>query len=328
MTYPNKLFARYESLSLSAARSARALARNSVIHVLLPVSNRVVERLFSHGTGSSSTKGTDMTHCDYFVATFAYSERVHARLPVLYFICGIEEDAKPVTLYGARARKGNHGSVGVWDDGRVLVVATGSDADGVARAIRTVDVEGRSIARLDLQATLPYAGADELIQKLEPSGRYQAVRYHAVNRRGHTLYVGAPSSAARLRVYNKTAEAGIVAPDGSELVRYELQCRDKYADAAYRALLAGAEDEYFMHWLRKMLRDTDVLNRVSAMLRTGEYDYSVQTATVDDEWIKRRKLWFETTVAPALRKLLAVEPDYIDVVQSLLKGTLDVDGGF
>ena len=268
-----------------------------------------------------------MTHCDYFVATFACSEQVHARLPVLYYICGIDEGAQNAILYGARARRGKHGAVGVWDDGRVLVVSTGADADGVARAIRSIDVEGRSIARLDLQATLPYAGADELIQSLEPSGRYQALRYHAVNRRGHTLYVGAPTSNARLRVYNKTAEAGISAPDGSELVRYEMQFRDKYADAGYRALLAGAEDEYMMHWLRKMLRNADVLNRVSAMLSVGEYDYSTQTAIADDEWIKRRKVWIETTVVPALRKLLVVEPEYLHVVQSLLSEPLDMEGG-
>lgn len=269
-----------------------------------------------------------MAHCDYFVATFAHSERVHARLPVLYYICGVDDEAKHVTLYGARARKGKHGAVGVWDNGMVLVVSTGADADGVARAIRTVDVDSRSIARLDLQATLPYAGADEIIQTLEPSGRYQALRFHPVGRRGHTLYVGAPSSNARLRVYNKTAEANITAPDGLELVRYEVQLRNKYADAAYRSMLAGAENEYFMHWLRKMLRNADVLNRVSAMLGDREYDYSAQAPVADDEWIKRRKLWFETTVAPALRRLLSVEPEYLDVVQSMLEKPPDAERGF
>lgn len=264
-----------------------------------------------------------MTRCDYFVATWGGVD-VDRLLPFLYWVAGIDASSEDTVLYGARSKRGKNATVGVWNNGMILLAATGQASHDVALAVRSIAVEQRSVARMDLEATLPYAGADEHIKTLKPSGRYNATRYESVNGRGVTLYVGAPSSAARLRVYNKTAESGESHPSGDELVRYEIQTRDKYADAAYRALCTGAEDEYLMMWLRKMLVAPDVLNVLSGRIRNGEC-VTLEDDPPDAGWIGRRKRWIETCVVPALRKLLAVDPSYLDVVQSLLTKPLHVE---
>lgn len=187
-------------------------------------------------------------------------------------------------------------------------------------------MEDRSVARLDVQATIEVEGADEFINDLKHSGRYQATRVQTLGKRGATLYVGAPSSAARLRVYNKTAESGIVAPGGGELLRFEIQTRDKYADAGYRALSAGVQDDFLLHWARKMLASPEHVNILSGRLAAG-MDLSMPVLTQDDAWADRRKRWVERSVVPALRKLLAVEPEYLDVVVELLARPRDVVTG-
>lgn len=264
--------------------------------------------------------------CDYLVATFAPGDDTEARLPFFYWICGIDEQSKKTIHYGANALVGREGIVGQWNDGRVLIVATGVHAQGVALALRATLPDNRSVARLDLQITIPRTGADEWIAGIEPAKRYKAIRITPANGRGATLYIGAPSSAARLRIYNKSEESGIYANDGSELARVELQVRDKYADAAYRAMLSGAEDEYLMHWLRKMITSADLLNNLSGLL-SQSVDVTPLLQKADDGWINRRKAWFERCVVPSIRRLLAVDPDYLHVVQSMLTEPLDVGNG-
>ena len=263
-----------------------------------------------------------MTRCDFFVATWNGTD-AERLLPFLYFVSGVDENSDDCVLYGARGKRGKFGTAGVWNNGMVLLAASGAASHDVALSVRSIDVEHRSIARLDLQITLPYAGADEQIAALKPSRRYKAVRYESLGARGVTLYVGAPSSAARLRVYNKTAESGDRAPNGDELVRYEIQTRDKYADAAYRALITGAEDEYLLHWIRKMIDAPNAINILSGRIRAGE-GVTLWEDYPEANWIERRKRWVEQCVIPALRKLLATDPDYLDVVYSRLKEPLNV----
>ena len=264
-----------------------------------------------------------MTQCDFIVATFAPDETRESLLPYLYFVGGVDDSSPKCTLYGSRARKGLYATVGEWDNGMLLISASGGVAHEVALSIRTVAVERRSIARLDLQATVEVAGADEWINALKHSTRYQATRVQTLGGRGATLYVGAPSSSARLRVYNKSAESGIPAPDGGELLRVEVQTRDRYADAAYRALLSGAESDFLLHWVRKMIASPEHVNRLAGMLASGA-TINVKELAQDEQWIDRRKRWVERSVVPALRRLLAVEPEYLDVVVQLLQQPLDV----
>ncbi|MQK95074.1 replication initiation factor domain-containing protein [Escherichia coli] len=264
-----------------------------------------------------------MTQCDFIVATFTPDESRESVLPFLYFVGGVDEGSPKCTLYGSRARKGLYATVGEWDNGMLLISASGGVAHEVALSIRTVASERRSIARLDLQATIEVVGADEWINALKHNSRYQATRVQTLGGRGATLYVGAPSSDARLRVYNKTAESGIPAPDGGELLRVEVQTRDRYADAAYRALISGAEDDFLLHWTRKMIASPEHVNKLAGLLASGA-TIKMQELLQDEQWIERRKRWIERSVVPAIRRLLAVEPSYLDVMVSLLQQPLDV----
>lgn len=264
-----------------------------------------------------------MTQCDFIVATFTPDEARESVLPFLYFVGGVDEGSPKCTLYGARARKGMYATVGEWDNGMLLISASGGVAHEVALSIRTVAAERRSIARLDLQATIEVSGADEWINALKHNPRYQATRVQTLGGRGATLYVGAPSSAARLRVYNKTAESGIPAPDGGELLRVEVQTRDKYADAAYRALMSGAEDDFLLHWVRKMIASPEHVNKLAGLLASGA-TINIRELQQDEQWIDRRKRWVERSVVPALRRLLVADPSYLDIVVQLLQRPQDV----
>ena len=87
--------------------------------------------------------------------------------------------------------------------------ASGSWAHAIARKLdRLLPVEGRSVARIDVQATLAVHDADAIIRTTVPNRRYKGTLIQTVFGKGATLYVGAPSSDARLRLYNKSAESG------------------------------------------------------------------------------------------------------------------------
>ena len=264
-----------------------------------------------------------MAQCDFIVATFAPDESRESLLPYLYWIGGVDEGSPKCVLYGARARRGANATVGEWDNGMLLVSASGGVAHEVALAIRTVAVERRSVARMDIQATIQVEGADEWVNSLKHNNRYQATRVQTLGGRGATLYVGAPSSSARLRVYNKTAESGIPAPNGGELLRVEVQTRDKYADAAYRALTSGAQDDFLLHWTRKMIASSEHVNRLAGLLASGA-EITMKELLQDEQWVDRRKRWVERSVVPALRRLLAVEPEYLHVVLQLLQQPQDI----
>ncbi|WP_414651185.1 replication initiation factor domain-containing protein, partial [Escherichia coli] len=87
---------------------------------------------------------------------------------------------------------------------------------------------------------------------LEPASRYSARRIIPLNSEGSTLYVGSPSSDLMCRVYNKTAEASLPAPDGRDLIRVEYLLRDKYADKAWMRARDGEIDGVWLSLTRRM----------------------------------------------------------------------------
>lgn len=91
-----------------------------------------------------------MTRCDFFVATWNGTD-AERLLPFLYFVSGVNEESPDVMLYGARGKRGRFGTAGVWNNGMILLAASGAASHDVALSVRSIDVEHRSIARLDLQ---------------------------------------------------------------------------------------------------------------------------------------------------------------------------------
>ncbi|MQJ93205.1 replication initiation factor domain-containing protein [Escherichia coli] len=257
-----------------------------------------------------------MASLDYLVATFDRNAHVEAREPN---ILASLAQGKPVALYGYKGMTRNNITYEVSMDGkRSMVAGTGANAHDAATMLQGLRAEGLSIARLDVQETVVVDNPDRTIMFLSPKKVYDATRVTKVNGEGETLYVGSPKSRARLRIYNKSAEAGIEHETGKYL-RIEVQLRDRYADQAYNVWLDGRPDAVLAYWVGKMLDDAsarDVLNlcQTLSVQRLGQGDIQ------DDDWIARRKMWFERSVVPAMAKLMVMEPDYLQVAIRLLAG--------
>jgi DNA relaxase NicK len=193
-----------------------------------------------------------------------------------------------------------------------MVSVTSSPAHAAALAIPRL--ETLSIARIDVHTTLVARDADALIRSCDPSARFQAFRIAPVRGRGHTLYVGSPRSDKRLRIYNKSAESGEM-PNGGEYVRFELQLRDDYAERAFTALRGGGLAGWYLHALKVMI-DPFTFSVVSNSINDVE-EYHEDAAARDD-WTQRRIRWVERSVMPALKRLFAARPDYLDIFLSML----------
>lgn len=202
---------------------------------------------------------------------------------------------------GALGWRAPQAFVGLYDSGMLIVEATSSMAQVVAERIADViPHDGLSVARIDLQATIWVADADAIITTTVPNSRYKCTIMRELYGRGCTLYVGAPASDARLRVYNKTAESGIAPEGGGEWLRFELQLRNKYADRAWASWRNRAQGGLLCEYVRKMLDE-----RCYRLVRDSvEYDDApILDEETDDDWIERRLYWLRHTVVPALRRL-------------------------
>jgi len=248
---------------------------------------------------------------DYLVATYDLVA-VEPHLPAIAgAVIKKAESGKHLGYRGYWCAESRRAFVG--DDGyRVMVSVTSSPAHAAALAIPRL--ETLSIARIDVQTTLVARDADALIRSCDPSARFQAFRIAPVRGRGHTLYVGSPKSDKRLRVYNKSAESGEM-PESGEYVRFELQLRDDYAERAFTALRGGGLAGWYLHTLRSMI-DSFTFSVVRDSINDVE-EYRQDAATLED-WTQRRIVWVERSVIPALKRLFAARPDYLDIFLSML----------
>lgn len=202
-------------------------------------------------------------------------------------------------LYGYRGFRDDRGNFcGRNENGRYLSTFAGGVANGAFAKLRNAPGE-ISVARLDLQVTVCVLDADEVVKSLEPHVRYKAYRYIPANdsTKGATLYVGAPRSRKRLRVYNKTAQANLEAPMG-EFLRIELQLRDSNADWFHAVSRRGWADLY------AAFRSKVVL------MAKGLEDIlpSANTAHVhleEEKPVASYRIWLEASVLKGVQRALA-----------------------
>lgn len=260
-----------------------------------------------------------MASIDYIVVTWLPSEALSPS--ILARLYRLIEASEAASLYGARGKKGKCGFAGELYDGRIILVSTGANANTIAlSALSSFPQDGRSIARLDLQVTCTVEDADYLILRALPSKRYKSYRYAAIHERGATLYVGSPRSDARLRIYNKSAESGIRSEDGKEYIRYEMQFRNRYADLAWNMVSEGLGNQCLVNWVSKMIPDGVTDAFLEGWLSIHGQKFSSIIVESDDDALARRKRWIEHSVVPALRKIVALDPNYLDVLYSLVIG--------
>lgn len=208
----------------------------------------------------------------------------------------------------------------IGDNGeRMLLQATGANANE-ALSLVNASWQGLSVARIDVQLTVLVPDADSVIRGTMPPNSYKAVRIVNLGERGSTLYVGSPKSRCRVRVYNKTAEAGESRVDGQERLRIELQLRDSYADRCLVNLKAGTGDMFYRYYVSRMT-DGYITSIVDKALANSNLlcMIDVETQKTDDT----RKEWVEHSVIPALIKLSVYDRDYFRQLVERLKGLLD-----
>jgi hypothetical protein len=180
------------------------------------------------------------------------------------------------------------------------------------------------VARIDVQATLAVHDADAIIRTTVPSRRYKSTLIQSVYESGATLYVGAPSSDARLRLYNKSAESGEYPEGGGEWLRAELQLRNRYADRMYAACLGSAIGGTALEFVRRMGD-----NNLYRLLRDNTSDAADAPYWDEDsdlDWVGRRIHWLVHCVVPALRKLVLHDEQTRREVGIALARIMDYDG--
>jgi len=260
-----------------------------------------------------------MIRADYLVATVPLTKQAEAMLPLMqgYWL----PDPKPFSLYGYRGYRSGKIFIGTNSE-RVLLQATGSIAHDVAlRMPLPVDHE-LSVARIDVQVTMVVQNADFFIRACEPSKAYKSVIWEAIGEPGCTLYVGAPKSDCRLRIYNKSAESGIKPLSPGDYLRVEIQFRNRYADRMFRAIRARAPRLPFLSHLRRMI-DSYSFDCVKRYVEQEDEELFPDDEVKDVDEISRRKAWIERSVIPAIRKVLAADPDYRDILLSMLDNPTD-----
>jgi len=244
---------------------------------------------------------------DWITVTHKDWERYDWLTPVVIDRCLTGKIYQGKHPTGARGWYGDKCFVGVWDNGMLLIQASSAWAQVVAdRIADIIPQKDMSVARIDLQATMWVADADAIITTVVPCKRYKCTLVRPLYERGCTLYVGAPSSDARLRMYNKSVESGQYPPEGGEWLRVELQLRNRYADRAWLNWRKRAQAGFLLEYLRKMT-DERTYRMVRDAMEHGEEP--VIDEDVDDDWIERRLYWLRHTVIPALRRL-ALHDEY------------------
>jgi len=262
---------------------------------------------------------------DYFVITMPRDASADAHFPAIVgqYVSQPQQD-RIMQYHGYRGK--NKVFVGQSSD-RIMIWASGQNAHYVAKTLKTDIFGSYSVARMDLQITMTSLDADYMIEYIQPNKVYKCTKITNLHEKGTTLYVGAPTSRVRLRIYNKTAESGIRPEGGGEYVRFELQCRDQYADKAFVAVRNNMARSFYLMMLKKMI-DAYTSELVESAIRSADEELFVDDfPTSKDDPVARKKRWLEQSVLPALRRLLVEDRDYVDnFVKLLYDGTGDTSG--
>ena len=154
------------------------------------------------------------------------------------------------------------------------VIASGEPAHAVSEVLRTHFPDHRP-SRLDVCTDYAEPGAYDRLQGLalevakERSITVGTAGDHLLTLKGRTIYLGAPSSHTRLRIYDKAAELRAkydgqfskLAQIPAELARFECQVRPQTLEA--KSIAARADPVALMGsaaWMRELVRRVDGLD--------------------------------------------------------------------
>lgn len=166
------------------------------------------------------------------------------------------------------------------------------------------------ISRIDLQLTVQYdvellrEGRYQYARSIHynkslPEHRQRKIHLYAGSDGGDTIYLGAPSSEQRGRVYNKEKQSSDAAFEHAW--RYEVVYRNHYADNVFRHVLIAASEA-------PAIILAEVLNwyaqRGVIVLDVGnERTSAITPPAVPRSDVARKLRWIKNQVVPTIRKL-------------------------
>lgn len=217
--------------------------------------------------------------------------------------------------------------VGTRDTG-IYLQLSGAYAD---EYFTTVYTPIASVTRIDLQVTAKWkqyasdigkqalVGATVQNSSLPSSRRRRLLTYEG-NDGGYTLYIGAPSSEQRGRLYNKAVQSSD--PQYERCWRYEVVFRNGFAGQVADRLYGSGDTA------RSYICDAVALwyheRGVSVPWNVEVYEGVLPNIRTQPTDVERRLKWLETQVKPCIQELVA--QGYGDVVQSILFGDWDNRG--
>lgn len=185
------------------------------------------------------------------------------------------------------------------------------------------DLGARGVTRLDIAIDVKYGTLHiaELFNMLELDKVDTSIEkwlyLQGAKKQGETLYVGAPGSDKRVRIYDKSAESGT----DYEWTRIELQYRHKYAKRAARALLGTSEPH---------LRVASMINEFINFKGNREWSMVMGSDTIKlgkpEPSSSNRREWLLDTAATALASEMVVGVDGKRFLEEFIRSALDKYG--
>lgn len=255
-----------------------------------------------------------MLKCDYLSLSFVPDEALRLSWEMKL------EMFPQAFFWGYRGfrQQADHGSL-FWGEkhGRHLVVASSSLAAEMLEFLLQFDREEEKCNRMDLQHSQRIEDCDAkiglLAQMAVERGKFR-LTYVQTTPIGRTLYVGAPSSDRRLRVYNKSAQLGVVENDEMQIMRVELVLRNRMADKLWKVMAtegSEAASAVGIAWMLRMIPELSLF-----------VDFSLAVELpVESPERKSYRNWIEYVVKPALARIAVSEPELLEDLKTYL--TLD-----
>jgi len=186
------------------------------------------------------------------------------------------------------------------------------------KLISWLHINAQNVTRLDFAVDIFNAGSVpdflEGCKNKTIKTRAQIINYEAITgKRGHTVYVGSPTSELRMRVYDKAAETGNY---DKVWTRVELQARGDYA-------MALKTD---MNNKSVAIGGTDRINKFCNARVLDWWDYAIDTHgkpssgyhDTDSNWRK----WAMDTVLPSLLDHAETDEDIVAFIAHALHSRL------
>jgi len=213
---------------------------------------------------------------------------------------------QPRTMMGYYGASAGNCFVGERDDGYLLQL-TGFHANNHFRDVYRSDMH---VSRLDVQMSVKYDvmphyilmeaynGATDSNSRLSPARRRKLVRITGSDG-GGTLYIGAPSSDQRGRLYNKEIQSQN--PDYERTWRYEVVYRNQVATELARYVPAELDARSL--WSQSCVA-TWYSNRGVAIDGIGaDKSFVMPLIKTLPSDVEKKLLWLERQVAPTVRYL-------------------------